>query len=245
MKPKFIKAYVHSIYEIAKYINRNNIKISFHPIIQTTTGPLYPQVRAEIKKAFNNAHIFNYYGSREVSSIASEVLGQQGLQVMFDNIFVEIVDKHGKPVAQGEEGEIVVTTLNNDYMPLIRFKIGDRGIKGDDNTFGTLVLTSVLGRTLGVIYRKDGSYIDGQYFTSLFFNSPGVEKFQLVQNDLENLDVRIIKANYFDPEKFDEILSKIEQELPDIKINVIEVDSIDVGATGKVMYVYSKLQNLE
>ncbi len=240
-KPTFIKAYVHSIYELAKFINKNNIKISFTPVIQTTTGPLYPEMRSEIKKAFNNCHVFNYYGSREVSSIASEVKGKDGLQVMYDNIFVEILDENGKQVKKGEEGEIVVTTLNNEYMPLIRFKIGDRGVKGDDEEFGTLVINSVLGRTLGVIYREDGSYIDGQYFVTLFFNNTGIERFQLVQNNLKTLELKIVKSPTFNQNSLDEIVMKIKQELPDVKVNINYVNSIDPASTGKIMYVYSEL----
>src|SRR5690606_4569787 len=137
---------------------------------------------------------YSFYGSREVSAIASEVKGQQGMQVMFGNGFVEILDSNGKPVAEGMEGEVVVTTLNNFYMPLIRYRIGDRTIKGD-KLFGTLRIDKVLGRTLGVIYRKDGSYIDGEFFTVLFFGVPEVKQFQLVQTSLDAVLLKIVKSD--------------------------------------------------
>jgi len=174
IKPKFIKAYVHSIYEIAKFINNNKISIDFTPIIHCTTGPLYPEMRSEIKKAFNNALVYNFYGSREVSAIATEVPHKKGLFVLYDNVLVEILDENDNPVKKGQEGEVVITTLNNFYMPLIRYKIGDRAIKGDDIEFGSLILDSVVGRTLGVIHKIDGTKIDGQFFTSLFFNQKGI-----------------------------------------------------------------------
>jgi phenylacetate-CoA ligase len=111
-KPVFIKAYVHSIYDISKFINANSIIIDFKPVIHCTTGPLYSNMREEISKAFNNAYVYSFYGSREVSAIASEVRGMEGMYVMFDNVFVEILDKDDKPVAKGEEGEIVVKIQN-------------------------------------------------------------------------------------------------------------------------------------
>src|SRR5690606_32313812 len=103
------------------------------------------EMRAEISKAFNNAYVYNFYGSREVSAIATEVKGLQDMYVMFDNVFVEILDEGNNPVKKGEEGEIVITTLNNHYMPLLRYKIGDRAIKGDDLDFGVLKMENVVG----------------------------------------------------------------------------------------------------
>jgi len=241
-KPKFIKAYVHSIYDISKYINRNNISIEFRPVIHCTTGPLYPEMRQEIKTAFNNAHVYNYYGSREVSAIASENLQSEGMSVLFDNVFVEVLDSSGRPVNKGEEGDVVVTTLNNFYMPLIRYKIGDRAIKGDDLLFGTLNLSTVVGRTLGVIYRKDGSKLDGQFFTTLFFGKKGIKNFQLVQKTQDRIILNIVKSELYNDNELDQILNRIESAVPDVEIDVVFCEKIDLTATGKIMYVYSEIE---
>lgn len=241
IKPKFIKAYVHSIYEISKFINKNNITINFTPTIHCTTGPLYPEMKSEIIKAFNDARVYNYYGSREVSAIATEIKDQEGLFVLYDNVFVEILDKDNQPVKKGEEGEVVITTLNNFYMPLLRYKIGDRAIKGDDLEFGTLKFDAVVGRTLGVIHKKDGTKIDGQFFTSLFFYKNGIKNFQLIQKTISDLELRIVKSDSYKQEELDSIIRKIESELVDVKIKIIFCEKIDLTATGKKMYVYSEI----
>ncbi|NKI25224.1 phenylacetate--CoA ligase family protein [Arenibacter sp. 6A1] len=241
IKPKFIKAYVHSIYDLSKFINKNNIKINFKPVIQCTTGPLYPEMRAEIEKAFNQAHLFNFYGSREVSAIATEITGNSDMHILYDNVLIEVLDEKGESVKKGEEGEIVVTTLNNFYMPLIRYKIGDRAVKGDNLEFGTLKLKSVVGRTLGVIHRNDGSKIDGQFFTTLFFNKKGIKSFQLIQKTISKLELKIIKTESFKKEELNTILLRIEKELPDVEIDVTYCDKINLTSTGKIMYVYSRL----
>lgn len=241
VKPKFIKAYVHSIFDISKYIIKHNIKINFRPIIHCTTGPLYPEMRTEIEKAFNQARVYNFYGSREVSAIATEIIGSDDMYVLYDNVFVEILDDNNQPVKKGEEGEIVVTTLNNPYMPLLRYKIGDRGIKGDDLDFGTLKINDVLGRTLGVIHRKDGSKLDGQFFTTLFFDKKGIKQFQLVQKTISNLQLKIVKTEDFNSEELNAIVNRIKTELLDVDIDVIFCDEIGLTSTGKIMYVYSEI----
>ncbi len=241
VKPSFIKAYVHSIYDMAKYINSKNIEIKFKPIIHCTTGPLYPEMRKEISNAFNNAYIYSFYGSREVSAIATEVKVEKGMFVLFDNVFVEILDDKNQPVNKGEEGEIVITTLNNHFMPLLRYKIGDRGIKGDESDFGTLRMQSVKGRTLGVIYEKEGRKIDGQFFTTLFFNKKGIKSFQLIQKSLSYLVLKIVKNDNFEKEDLDLIIQRIQNELGGVEIEIFFVDKIELTRTGKIMYVYSEL----
>ena len=242
-RPTAIKAYVHSMYEVAKHINQEKIKINCKPIIHTSTGPLYPEIKSEIKEAFNGAHVFSFYGSREVGPIATETMEENGFEVLYDNVLVEIVDDHGQPVKQNEEGEIVVTTLNNFYMPLIRFKIGDRGIKADsDLQFGTLKLKTIVGRTIGVIYRSDGTFIDGQFFTTLFFNKKGIKSFQIVQESLREIKLNLVRLESFESKELDGILKRISEALGDISIEVNFVSNINLTSTGKIMYVYSKLQ---
>lgn len=241
IKPKFIKAYVHSIYDLSKFISKNKIKINFTPVIHCTTGPLYPEMRLEIEKAFNNAHVYNFYGSREVSAIATEIKGNDGMFIFYDNVFVEILDENNQPVKKGEEGAVVVTTLNNFYMPLLRYKIGDRAIKGDDIEFGSLKLDSVIGRTLGVIHKIDGTKIDGQFFTTLFFNKEGIKNFQLIQKTISILQLHIVKSDSFKQDELDSVIKRIKSELGDVVINIFFCDKIDLTSTGKIMYVYSEL----
>lgn len=67
---------------------------------------------------------YQAYGTADLGLIAYETQARQGL-VLDEDVIVEIVRPGtGEPVAEGEVGELVVTTLNPDY-PLIRFGTGD------------------------------------------------------------------------------------------------------------------------
>ncbi len=67
---------------------------------------------------------YQCYATADVGLIAYETAAREGL-VLDENVIVEIVRPGtGDPVAEGEVGEVVVTTLNPDY-PLIRFGTGD------------------------------------------------------------------------------------------------------------------------
>jgi phenylacetate-CoA ligase len=67
---------------------------------------------------------FQSYGTADLGLVAYETEAREGL-VLDEGVIVEIVRPgSGDPVAEGETGEVVVTTLNPDY-PLIRFGTGD------------------------------------------------------------------------------------------------------------------------
>jgi len=55
----------------------------------------------------------------------TECSAQNGIHVWADHFLIEIVDDYGGPVEEGEKGELVVTTLSKEALPLIRYKMGD------------------------------------------------------------------------------------------------------------------------
>ena len=71
---------------------------------------------------------FNSYGLSEMNGpgIAFECPHQRGMHLWEDNYIVEIIDPHtGKPVPDGEEGELVLTTLLREGMPILRYRTKD------------------------------------------------------------------------------------------------------------------------
>jgi len=66
------------------------------------------------------------YATSEAGLIALETPQQDGLRVLEDWVFVEVLDpESGQPVPEGERGELVVTHLTKQAMPLLRFRTGD------------------------------------------------------------------------------------------------------------------------
>ncbi|MEP3330993.1 phenylacetate--CoA ligase family protein [Sedimentitalea sp.] len=85
-------------------------------------GALFPSLRAEY--ADRGILCLQSYGTADLGNIAYESAAMEGM-IVDEQVIVEIViPGTGTPVAPGEVGEVVVTTLNPDY-PLIRFATGD------------------------------------------------------------------------------------------------------------------------
>ena len=85
-------------------------------------GALFPSLRQEY--AERGISCLQGYATADLGNIAYESPAMEGM-IIDEGVFVEIVRPGtGDPVAPGEVGEVVVTTLNPDY-PLIRFATGD------------------------------------------------------------------------------------------------------------------------
>ena len=85
-------------------------------------GALFPSLRQEY--ADRGVLCLQNYATADLGNVAYESRAMDGM-IVDEGVIVEIVTPGtGNPVASGEVGEVVVTTLNRDY-PLIRFATGD------------------------------------------------------------------------------------------------------------------------
>jgi phenylacetate-CoA ligase len=73
------------------------------------------------------ATVYDFYGISDIfGACAGSCEYHEGLHIAEDHLLVEVVDeKTGEPVAEGQRGEMLLTTLRKEARPMIRFKTGD------------------------------------------------------------------------------------------------------------------------
>ncbi|NQU79622.1 AMP-binding protein [Candidatus Woesearchaeota archaeon] len=76
--------------------------------------------------------LFSTYGNTEMSTSLCECGFHRGSHLHPDLLITEVVDDDGQPVDDYEKGELVVTTLGTEAMPLLRYKTGDITFKIDE-----------------------------------------------------------------------------------------------------------------
>ena len=88
--------------------------------------PWSEEARKELEEALH-IKAYDSYGLSEMMGpgVAFECREQSGLHIWEDHFLVEILDKNEKPCAPGEPGELVITSLTKEAMPLIRYHTGD------------------------------------------------------------------------------------------------------------------------
>lgn len=96
--------------------------------IRSYLGPdLDGSLRREIETLWD-CPVYDGYGMNEVGLVGFECCEKSGLHFMEDLVYMEVVDvESGKPVADGERGNLVVTSLARTFPPVIRYNLRDLG----------------------------------------------------------------------------------------------------------------------
>lgn len=100
-------------------------------IVETTGEPLPTAVRKKIEQGYGG-EVYDAYGLTE-AVVGVECHEHSGFHYFEDSTIVEVVNPDtGEVLGEGEEGEIVVTSLLQHLMPIIRFRTGDLGYLSRD-----------------------------------------------------------------------------------------------------------------
>ena len=109
-----------------------------------------PGLREEVEASLE-CTAYDAYGLSETGVIAAETSARDGMHLVPEAAIVEVLDPQTlTPVAEGEKGEVVVTSLTRGGMPMLRFLTGDLTLKGADD----LLPRGVFGRTDTMIKLK-------------------------------------------------------------------------------------------
>jgi phenylacetate-CoA ligase len=239
-KPRLILAYAQAAYELARFVEQESLSLAPQQAVVTSAGTLYPFMRKKIAEVFD-CPVYNLYGSREVSDVACELPGIDGLWVPPWNAFIEVLDDDAMPVPAGEEGNLVITSLANYGMPLLRYWIGDRGALMEEKTAGApgaQILKHVSGRNVDVFRTREEKLIDGEFFTHLLYFRPWVSKFQVVQRSHDEVLFKVVKTNQDPPRSdLDEITAKARVVMgPACRIGFEFLTHLPAHHSGKYRY---------
>lgn len=96
-------------------------------IVAGEPGGSVPAVRARLQTLWHGARVFDHHGMTETGPVTHECPKQPGvLHVLEAAYFAEVLDPvSAKPIAQGQTGELVLTTLGRTGSPLLRYRTGD------------------------------------------------------------------------------------------------------------------------
>ncbi|MCX8069154.1 MAG: phenylacetate--CoA ligase, partial [Thermodesulfovibrionales bacterium] len=149
--------------------------------------------------------VYNSYGLSEMNGpgVAFECEYKNGMHIWEDNFIVEIIDPDtGEVLPDGQKGEMVLTTLQREGMPLIRYRTRDiTAIINDDCPCGRTHrrIDRIFGRSDDMFIVK-GVNIFPQQIENVLMSTKGVaQNYQIVLESLDNLIVRVeIAKDLFD-----------------------------------------------
>jgi phenylacetate-CoA ligase len=226
------------------HLEKGSEKLSFRGI-RSSAETLWPYQRELLQKAFDSP-VLNFYGSREVNNIAAQCPEEGGLHLISTFKYLEIVDKNGKRLPHGVEGNIALTDMSNHAMPFIRYLNDDVGtLDAAPCRCGrpSPVLKELLGRSTDLIRTPDGEVIHGEFFTHLFYGQEEIKAFQIHQTAKDRLVVRLVPTGDIPVRFLEELIEKITARVGDgVKVEVEFRTAIKALPSGKFRFTISDVK---
>ncbi len=244
-KPSTYVAYANAIYLIARFIKEREITGYHRPKSIITSAEVLTDDQRRLLEDVFACPVFNRYGSREFSVIASECEAHSGLHIAADTLLVEII-RNDRACRPGELGQIVITDLHNYALPFIRYRIEDMGMLLETRCScgRTLPMMEIVGgRVTDFLVTPEGAVVSGAAMTIYFIaRVPGIVQAQLVQKKKDFLMLRLAVDQSFGEDSKRMIAESVNRFFgPLMKYEIEQVDSIPVEASGKYRFSISEI----
>ncbi|OBU85423.1 phenylacetate--CoA ligase family protein [Chromobacterium subtsugae] len=245
--PVLISTYTNAMHLIARQMEREAVKVPALRAIQGTSEPLPPIIRERLQKVFG-CEVYDKYGSRETNIVAHESPCHDGMLIQVENVAEEFLRDDGAACQPGETGRVVLTTLNNFAMPLIRYETSDLAAPLSGHCASGLGLprmSHVAGRQQDLIVTPDGAYVDAYLFSFLIMRFEEIEWFQVVQDSLDSLRIRLMAPAGISRQRCDAIVERIHHHTGyPFRIEFEPFDRMPESPTGKFRLCVSALSDI-
>jgi phenylacetate-CoA ligase len=237
----YIWGYTSSLYALAREIlalKRQDIRLK---VAITNAEPVFDYQRTAIAQAFQ-CPVRENYGMTEIVAGASEC--QHGTLHLWPEVGVVEVVEGGQTAPPGATGDLVATSLINPDMPLIRYRLGDRGALPAQETRcpcgRTLpVLARVEGRTDDVLITADGRKIGR--LDPVFKGDLPIREAQIIQESLTSIRVCYVPTDRFTAASGRSLIEQLQARLGPMEVFLEPVPEIPRGANGKFRAVVNKM----
>ncbi len=248
-RPEIYIGYANSIFLFARFLKESGSSDYHRPrAIITSAEVLEGDCRRIIEEVFD-CRVFDRYGARETSVLATECDRHQGLHICAETFIVEVI-RDGKPAAPGETGKVIVTDLLNYGMPFIRYQIEDAAIPADGSCAcgrGLPLIRVAAGRITDFLVTPEGRVVSGAALTiSLIARTPGLAQAQIVQESRDRIILRLVRGKAFDEGSLEFLRrSMVDFFGSSVRLGFDWVDQIPLEPSGKYRFSISQVDPAE
>jgi len=239
-----LQGYPSSLRALAHYcLDSGDFLVPAPRLVFTDSEKLSSDTRALLERAFG-ATVIDIFGTYETDNIGYQCMANEGYHVATDCVVLELI-RDGKPVAVGEEGEIVVSVLENYTTPFIRYNLRDLGrFSGKPCSCGSSfpLLQTIEGRADDLIVLADGrrrSPMDVLGRLDRFVDA--ILHYQLRQIEIGRFALLIAPSNRFADIGLEPIVEAAESVLGEAVLDVKLVEAIPPERSGKRRAFVSEL----
>ncbi len=237
-RPVLLQGYASILAEVARVVIDNRIPMPRTLIgVYSTAEVLTDSQRQRMQQAFG-CKVFNQYGSREIPNIACECrLGK--MHVFTDMVYLESVPQQNE--TGSNENRLLVTSLTNRLMPMIRYDIGDSGRLLDGECACGLpfpLMEMDLCRQNDLIRTPSGKTVHPSWFNRLLYGQTQIRQYQWVQRDLDRIALDLVTSHPLSAETLATLAANIHSDVDaQMVLEVNYQDEIPRTVSGKHRFV--------
>lgn len=227
--PHYLLSHPSNVMALALHCIESGIRLPQLRQVRTFGETLLPGLRERCLEAWG-ASLVDVYSAEEVGYIALQCPECEHYHLQAENLLVEILDDKGKDCAPGEIGKVVVTTLHNFAMPLIRYEIGDYAEVGAPCACGRglPVVKRIMGRQRNMLTLPDGRQHWPSFPAEGWLPIAPVRQFQLIQRELETIEARFVADRIVTAEEKQRLTVMLHQYLGyPFRIHFVQMDKIE------------------
>jgi phenylacetate-CoA ligase len=229
-RPTLLQGYASILAALARHVRDEKLSVPASLIgVYSTAEVLASDQREMIEGAFG-CKLFNQYGSREIPNIACECR-HGNMHVWTDMVWLE-----------SAAGQLLVTSLTNRLMPMIRYENGDCGELLDaDCPCGLPFPLMAMGmcRSNDFIVAPGGRRLHPSFFNRLLYGRTEVTQYQFVQDDPQRVVLRLVTDTTLAEAVVAEIQASVAAE--GLVLEIDYVPDIERTTSGKHRFVISRL----
>ncbi len=237
--PEYLLTYPSVVHELVRRSEESRVYPTRLKQVRSFGELLEPHHRHRCQEVWN-VPIVDTYSSEEVGYIALQCPQGEHYHLQSENLLVEILDQEGHPCPPGTIGRVVVTTLHNFAMPLLRYDLGDFAEVGTACPCGRGLptVTRILGRQRGMFVMPNGQrrwpVISQEAGPDVVDDLALIHQFQVIQRTLRTVELLLVTARNLTPHEERRIIRYIQDAIGyPFEIHIHYVDGIERSACGK------------
>lgn len=152
-----------------------------------------PELRETVRAAWD-VTMSDLYSANEVGYVALQCPDSGLYHIQAEDVLVEIIGDDGLLCSQGESGRVIVTSLHNFAMPLLRYDLGDYATVGPPCGCGRSLPTieRILGRTRNMLRLPSGRTAFPGFPMRQLSRLKAIRELKMIQHSLEEIEIELV-----------------------------------------------------
>jgi len=195
VRPDYLLTYPSALRELLLHCRAKGITLPGLRQVRTLSEHLPPETR-DLCREVLGVKLVDMYSTQENGYLAFQCPEHDHYHIQSEVNWVEVLNAAGAPCRPGETGEVVVTSLTNFAMPMIRYAVGDLAEVGPPCPCGRglPVLSQIHGRVRNMAVFPDGRKARLPIGDIWLVEIPEIQQIQIVQRSLEVMEVKLVTS---------------------------------------------------